>query len=321
MDTKRIFVTRKLPEETLHLLRKTYTVEMWEEEETPCPRELLLEKASQASGLITMLSDKIDQELIKQSPHLQVVANLAVGHDNIDVEYAKGKNITVCNTPDVLTETTADLGFSLLMATARRIVEADTYVREDKWQNWGPFLMAGSDIHDKTLGIIGMGRIGSAVARRAKGFNMEILYHNRSQNEDLEQELGATFISDLKTLAERSDFVMCVVPLTPDTEGLLNSEFFSHMKSDGIFVNISRGTVVDEPALVEALESGQIKAAGLDVFASEPIRADHPLVKLDNVVLLPHIGSGSIETRERMAKLTAKNVACVLAGEEAITPL
>ncbi|WP_456273475.1 2-hydroxyacid dehydrogenase [Bacillus sp. AK031] len=310
-----IYVTRKLPEEVLAPLQDTYEVEMWEDENNSVPRETLLANAEKAAGILSMLSDPIDRELFEQSPHLKVVANLAVGFDNIDVAAATEKGIAVCNTPDVLTDTTADLTFGLMMATARRLIEADAYIREGKWKSWSPLLMAGSDIHHKTVGIIGMGSIGEAFARRAKGFDMNILYHNRSRKPNAEEALGAEYAS-LEQLLVNSDYVVCLAPLTPETKGLFQKEQFDMMKSSAIFINAARGPIVNEGALYEALVNREIAAAGLDVFEKEPIDERHPLLSLKNVVALPHIGSSSVETRMEMMELCVSNIKSVLEGSK-----
>jgi glyoxylate reductase len=310
-----VFITRKLPEETLRNLQEIADVVMWPQEEEPIPREKLLKEAKRADGLLSMLSDKIDAELLSNAPHLKVVANLAVGYDNIDVDVATSRGIAICNTPDVLSDTTADLTFALLMATARRLIESAEYVKDGQWKNWGPLLLAGTDIHHKTIGIIGMGRIGQAVAKRATGFEMEILYHNRSRNEVAEKELGATYCN-FDEMIEKSDFIVCLAPLTAQTRGMFNEQVFKKMKPSAIFVNASRGYVVDEQALFQALTTGEIKAAGLDVFRNEPIGAEHPLLSLPNVVALPHIGSASVETRMIMAELACRNIANVLIGQK-----
>ncbi|MGF2617643.1 D-glycerate dehydrogenase [Rossellomorea vietnamensis] len=309
-----IYVTRKLPEQVLKPLQNLYKVHMWEDENSSVPREVLLEKAKKASGILSMLSDSIDKELFEQAPNLKVVANLAVGYDNIDLKAANEKGAAVCNTPDVLTDTTADLTFGLMMAAARRLIEADRYVREGKWKSWSPLLMAGMDIHQKTVGIIGMGSIGEAFAKRAKGFDMNILYHNRSRKPEAEETLGAKY-ADLDDLLSQSDFVVCLAPLTPETKGLLQREHFNRMKSSAIFVNAARGPIVNEEALYDALVNGDIAAAGLDVFEKEPIDENHPLLSLKNVVALPHIGSSSVETRMEMMELCVSNIKAVLEGD------
>ncbi|WP_449355559.1 2-hydroxyacid dehydrogenase [Virgibacillus natechei] len=315
-----IYITRKIPEEIINPYLEQFDFKMWEKADEPVPRDILLEEAKQADGLLCMLSDNIDEELLNEACSLKIVANLAVGYDNIDLEQAKERGITVTNTPDVLTETTADLTFALLMATARRIVEADAYVQKDLWKNWAPYLLAGSDIHHKTIGIVGMGRIGEAVARRAKGFGMSILYHNRSRHIEAEKELQATY-TDFDELLAASDFVVSLVPLTKDTNQLFDRDAFDKMKSSSIFINASRGATVDEDALYEALQTNQIKAAGLDVFTEEPIGANHPLVQLDNTVCLPHIGSSSEQTRTDMINLCLDNIAAVFRGEAPKTAL
>lgn len=315
-----VFITRKLSEDVIVSLRDSVDVKMWPEEERAVPREVLLEEVKKADAIITMLSDKVDAELIDAAPNLKVIANLAVGFDNIDVTYANHKGIIVCNTPDVLTDTTADLTFALLMATARRVVEAAEFIKDGKWKSWSPLLLAGHDIHHKTLGIVGMGKIGEAVAKRAAGFDMDILYHNRSRNHEAEERLGATY-STFEKLIETADFIVCLTPLTNETRNLFNADSFMKMKKTAIFINVSRGPVADEDALYQALVNGEIAAAGLDVFENEPIDETHPLVGLDNVVALPHIGSSSTETREKMMALCCNNVIAVLQNREPKTPV
>ncbi|MRX73223.1 D-glycerate dehydrogenase [Bacillus lacus] len=315
-----VFITRKLPLEFIQEIKRAADVEMWEEEEVPCPRELLLKKAAKADGLLTMLSDKVDQELLHSAPQLKVIANLAVGFDNIDIDHCTEKGITVCNTPDVLTDTTADLTFALMMAAARRIVESAQYVKEGKWKSWGPYLLAGTDLHHKTVGIVGMGKIGRTFAKRTTGFDMKILYHNRSRNREAEEELGAEYC-EFHDLLKRSDFVVCLAPLTNETKELFNREAFQQMKREAVFVNASRGAVVVEEALLLALEEGWIAGAGLDVFEREPIGGDHPLLRLPNVVALPHIGSASRETRTEMIQLCSRNLSAVLSGKKPETPV
>ena len=286
---KKIYITRKISNQFIEKYADKYDIEMWESESKPVPRDLLLEKAQEVDALCTMLSDKVDEELLAKQTQLKVVANLAVGYDNIDVLKANQSGVTVTNTPGVLSDTTADLTFSLLMATARRIVEADSSLRAGKWQDWSPFLLAGSDIHHKTIGIVGMGRIGKQVAKRASGFDMNIVYHNRSRNKEAEGELGAQYLP-FDQLIQQADFIVSLLPLTDETHELFDSKAFEQMKETAIFINVSRGAVVDEKALYEALKQGHIKGAGLDVFTKEPIDMDHPFLSLDNVVLLPHIG-------------------------------
>ena len=315
MGKPRVFITRRLPEELLTDLKAETEITMWDEELIPVPRERLIAEAQHADGLLTMLSDKIDQELLDQAPHLKVVTNLAVGYDNIDLELCTQRGIVVCHTPDVLTETTADLTFALLMATARRLVESAEYVKSGEWSEWGPFLLAGSDIHHKILGIVGMGRIGSAVAKRGTGFEMDIIYHNRSRNNQVEEALGAKYVS-FETLLKTADYVVNLTPLTNETHEMFNARAFQLMKNDAMFINVGRGKSVDEKALFEALKGGEIAAAGLDVFSEEPISKDHPLLSLKQVVALPHIGSASAETRTEMVKLVCNNILAVLVRNE-----
>ncbi|HLR09492.1 MAG TPA: D-glycerate dehydrogenase [Bacillota bacterium] len=320
MQKPRVYITRKLPEYLLEPYASKFDFRVWHKEDEPVPRDVLLEEIQHADGLLCMLTEQIDDELLEAGRRLKVVANLAVGYDNIDVETAHAKGVVVTNTPDVLSETTADLTLALLMATARRIVEANDLIRRDYWRNWSPFLLAGTDIHHKTIGIVGMGRIGQAVARRAKGFGMKILYHNRSRNYKAERALDATYVTFDELLRE-SDYVVSMVPLTDETVHMFNRDAFQKMKPTAIFINTSRGGVMDEEALYEALQQKDITAAGLDVFETEPIRADHPLLELDNVVCLPHIGSASVETRTNMVTLCLDNLQGVLYGNGPKTPV
>ncbi|PKR78104.1 D-glycerate dehydrogenase [Halalkalibacillus sediminis] len=319
-DKKKVYICRMLPESVVSPLKKEFEVEMWPHEDQPVTKEELNAQSKDAHALLTMLTDPIDEDLLANAENLEIVSNLAVGYDNINLNAAKKQGVVVTNTPDVLTDTTADLTFALLMATARRIPEGVDFIKEDQWTTWSPLLLAGADIHHKTIGIVGMGKIGEAVARRAKGFDMKILYHNRSRKESAEREIGATYVDFDQLLAE-SDFVVCMTPLTEETDGMFNGEAFKKMKNSAIFINSSRGKVVNEKDLQKALEKGKIKAAGLDVFEQEPIRSSHPLLELDNVVALPHIGSSSVETRHKMMELTVNNISNVLNGEKAITPI
>jgi len=313
-----IYVSRQLPDYLLEPYRNDFNINMWPKDDEPVPRDVLLAEVKEADGLLSMLSDGVNEELFEQAPNLKVVANLAVGYDNINLEDAKKYDVAITNTPDVLTETTADLAFGLLMATGRRLVESMEYIREDKWQDWSPFLLAGKDIHHQTIGIVGMGRIGSAVARRAKGFNMPILYHNRSRNMEVEEELGAKYVS-FEELLEKADYVVSLVPFSAETKEIFNADAFNKMKESAIFINAGRGQTVDEEALYEALVKKEISAAGLDVFKQEPIRKDHPLMTLDNVVCLPHIGSASVKTREEMIKLCFDNLKNHFDGKALLT--
>ena len=315
-----VYITRKLDEASLTPLKEVARVEMWPSEDEPCPREELETQAAKADALLTMLSDQIDEPLLSKAPNIKVVANLAVGYDNIDLEAAKKRGITVCHTPDVLTESTADLAFALLMASARRIVEASDWIKDGNWTGWGPLLLAGADVHYKTLGIVGMGSIGTALAKRAKGFNMNVLYHNRSRKPEIEAQLGVTYAA-FEELLKQSDFIVCLTPLTPETKDMFNEKAFDLMKNSAYFINVSRGQTVDEDALYEAVTTGKIAGAGLDVFRQEPVSPSHPLTTLRNVTVLPHIGSASVETRKTMMRLCAENIALVLQDEPAKTPV
>jgi glyoxylate reductase len=310
-----IFITRKLPDSIIDKLKRDCDVKMWDREEEPVPREILARELAEVDGLLCMLTETIDSELLDQAENLKVISNMAVGYNNIDVTAATDKGIAITNTPGVLTETTADLTFALLMASARRVVEADSFLREGKWKTWSPMLLTGQDIHGSTLGIIGLGRIGEALARRAKGFNMNIIYHSRSPKPEIESELGLEYV-EMEELLEISDFVCVLTPYTPETMDLIGQEQLSLMKSNAILINTSRGGVVNEAALYTALEENKIWGAGLDVFEEEPLSLDHPLLRLPNVVTTPHIGSASINTRLKMADLAADNLVKVLREEK-----
>ncbi len=290
-------------------------MEVWHEE-LPPPYEVLLEKVRDVEGLLSLLSDRVDATLMDAAPKLKVVSNLAVGYDNISVPEATKRGIPVGNTPGVLTETTADLAFILLMTAARRVVAADNYVRKGQWKTWGPMILLGQDIHHSTLGIIGLGRIGTEVAKRARGFNMKVLYHDAvRRSEEEERQLGVEYVSELAELLSASDFISVHVPLLPETRHLIGASEFALMKPTAVLVNTSRGPVVDQKALYEALKSGRIFAAGIDVTEVEPIPADDPLLTLDNVVITPHIASASFSTRKNMALMAAENLLAGLKGE------
>ena len=316
MERAKVFLTRKLFDEAISLIEEYADVEVYESEEEPAPYDLILEKVRDVDGLLCLLTDKIDARIIEAGERLKVISNYAVGYDNIDVEAATRRGIYVTNTPGVLTETTADLAWAILMAIARRVVEADKYVRAGKWVHaWGPKMMLGSDVHGKTLGIVGLGRIGSAVARRAKGFNMRIIYYDIFRREDLERELGLEY-KPLEELLKEADYVTLHVPLTKETHHLIGERELDLMKPTAYLINTSRGAVIDQRALYKALKERRIAGAALDVFEKEPIDPDDPLLELDNVVLTPHIGSASVETRKKMAMMAAENLVSVLKGVE-----
>jgi glyoxylate reductase len=312
----KVYVTRQLFPEAIDILKKVADVEVFEGEDNPVPRDILLEKVKDVVGLLPLLTDSIDSELMEKAKYLKVVSNYAVGYNNIDVEEATKRGIRVTNTPGVLTDTTADCAFALLMAISRRIVEADKYIRNKEWIHaWGPKMYIGADIHGKTLGIVGMGRIGSAMVPRAKGFNMNVIYYDCIRHPEKEEDLGVT-CTELEYLLSESDFVSLHVPLTPETHHMINEEQLKKMKPTAHLINTSRGPVVNEKALYKALSKGWIAGAALDVHEKEPTDHDNPLLNLDNVILTPHIASASVETRTKMAVMAAINLAAVLQGEE-----
>lgn len=313
MAKPKVYVTRLIPEEGLNMILEACDAEVWEGE-LPPPREVLLEKVKGKDGLLSLLTDKVDAELMDTAGTLKVISNYAVGYDNIDVRAATERGIPVGNTPGVLTDTTADFAFTLLMAVARRVVEAVDYVRAGKWKTWGPRLLLGQDVHGATLGLIGFGRIGQAMARRARGFDMRVLYYDIRRNEKAEAELGATFV-DMDTLLRESDFVSIHTDLNETTYHLIDAEAFDKMKPTAILINTARGPIVDPQALAEALEKGKIAGAGLDVTEPEPINMDSPLLKFPNCVIAPHIASASVATRGLMARMAAENLLAGLRGE------
>jgi len=315
MAKPKVYVTRELPERGMKIIRERFDAEVWPEYGPP-PKEEIIRKARNVDALVTLLSDKIDAEVFDAAPKLKIVAQMAVGFDNIDVAEATKRGIYVTNTPGVLTETTADFAWALLMAIARRVVEADRYVRSGQWKvSWYPSMLLGRDVYGATLGIVGAGRIGTAVARRAKGFNMKILYYDVvPMPPEIEKELGAKRV-DLDTLLRESDFVSIHVPLMKETYHLINEEKLRLMKKTAYLINNSRGPVIDEKALYKALKEGWIAGAALDVFEQEPTPVDNPLLKLDNVVVAPHISSASYETRSRMAEMVAENLVAFFEGK------
>lgn len=311
---RKVLVTRRPPEHVLAQLQNEFEVDFWDSEEEQIPRDTLLEKMNDVDGILCLITEEINEEVLDKGNRLKVISNLAVGYNNIDVQAASAKGIMVTNTPGVLTETTADLTFALLLATARRLVEASQVLREGKWKTWSPMFLTGMDVHSSTLGIIGLGEIGAAVARRAKGFGMNILYYNRSRKHAIEQELGVKYV-EKEELLRKSDFVCILTPLTKETKNLITKKELNLMKKTAILINTSRGGIVNEQDLVEALENGEIWGAGLDVFEQEPVPVDHRLLKFPNVVTTPHIGSASINTRIKMWELAAKNLTAALKGE------
>ncbi|MCL1703408.1 D-glycerate dehydrogenase [Lysinibacillus sp. Bpr_S20] len=304
---KKLFITRKFPAHIVEPLKEYYDIEQWEEEEIVIPREKLLAAVADCEVLWVTLADQVDEELLLHAPNLKLVTNLAVGFNNIDIKALRKRGIMATNTPGVLTNTTADFVMGLLLATARRIPEGDRYLREGKWKSWYPMQLVGKDVSGATIGIIGMGRIGQAVARRAKGFDMKILYNNRRRRHEAEEMYGFQYAS-LEDLLKQSDFVVIMTPFNNDTVGLIGAEELAMMKDDAVLINASRGGIIDENALYDTLKSGKLWAAGLDVFEQEPISLDHPLLTLPNVVALPHIGSASLQTRTAMLMLNIKEL-------------
>jgi glyoxylate reductase len=307
-----VFVTRRLPGGAIDLLNQHTDLRLWEEE-LPPPREALLQQAAACHGLLTLLTDRLDAELLASAPNLVVVSNMATGFDNIDLAAASERSVLVTRTPGVLSETVADFTFALLLAAARRIPEADRYVRAGRWKTWGPSILLGRDVYGATLGIVGMGGVGTEVAKRARGFGMRIVYHSRSRRPALERRYGMTHLS-LNELLRQSDFVTLHVPVSAETRRLIGRRELRLMKESAILVNTGRGPLVDRAALYEALKSGQIAGAALDVTDPEPLSPDDPLLSLENLVIAPHIASASLATRAHMAMLAAENLLAALGG-------
>ena len=311
--TFKVFITRRLPI-SLDSLETIAYVEVWAERQPP-PYTLLLEKAIECDGLLCLLTDHIGSVLINAAPTLSVISQMAVGYDNIDVQAATERGIPVGHTPGVLTDATADMTWALLMAAARRVVEGDRFTRDGLWSTWEPDLLLGPDIAGATLGIVGMGRIGQAVARRGSGFNMRILYTNpKPCSPDLETALNAEYVS-LDTLLDESDFVSIHTPLTTHTHHLMGDRQFERMKPTAILINTARGAIVDQAALYRALTDGIIAAAALDVTDPEPMPLNEPLLALKNLIITPHIGSASLPARRKMAQMAVDNLIAGLRGD------
>jgi glyoxylate reductase len=299
----RVFVTRRLPGGALDRLAAEHDVEVWPEP-LPPPRDELLTRMPELEGLLPLLTDRVDTALIEAAPRLRAISNYAVGVDNIDVEAASARGIPVGNTPGVLTDTTADLAVALMLGIGRRLVAGDGYVRRGEWRTWEPELLLGHDLHAATVGIVGFGRIGQAVARRLSGFDCTVLHSSRSGGVPIDE------------LLERSDFVSVHTPLTPETRGLIGDQALRRMKPSAYLVNTARGPVVDTDALTAALHAGEIAGAALDVTDPEPLPADHPLLEAPNLLVLPHLGSATHATRERMADMAVDNLLAGLRGEQ-----
>lgn len=313
MSKPLVAVTREIPQAGLDILAEACDLRVWPEEMPPTPAELAT-FLDGADGALTLLDDRINGEVLDAHPNLRIVSNYAVGYDNIDVAACTERNVAVCNTPGVLTETTAEFAFALLMATSRRIVEADAYIREGRWKTWGPQVLLGQNVYGATIGIIGFGRIGQAMARMAQGFNMRILVLDKTSHLEAAQAVGAEIVS-WETLLAESDYVSLHVALNDETQQMIAAEEFALMKPTAILINAARGRVVDTDALYDALTTGEILAAGLDVTDPEPLPVDHPLVGLSNCVIAPHIASATVQTRTAMATIAATNLATFFRGE------
>ena len=310
-----VFVTRALPGRAVEMLEKAgHTLDVWAGE-LPPPRTALLERLPVADAALTMVTDRCDGEILEAARRLRIIANMAVGYDNVEPAGAAARGIWLTNTPGVLAETTADFAFGLLLAVARRISESDRHTRAGGWKTWSPTAFLGPDVHGATLGILGLGEIGTAMARRGRGFGMPILYHNRNRNMAAEAELGAEYV-EFDDLLSRSDFVSVHVPLTEKTHHMLGVVEFGLMRPGAVLVNTARGGVIEQDELVDALANGSLGGVGLDVTDPEPLPLDHRLYSFENVVITPHIGSAGTVTRARMAEMAAANIIAALAGEE-----
>ena len=316
----RAYVTREIYPEGLEILTKgVNTIEVWDRDEQ-IPRDVLLREIANADGVLTLLTERVDEEFLAHAPRCKVVANMAVGYNNIDVEACTRRGVLVTNTPGVLTETTADLAFAIMMAAARYVGAGIDYVKEGRWKTWSPSLFIGRDIHHATLGILGLGRIGHEMAKRGRGFDMNVLYYDVRRRPDLELQYGYQYV-DFDTLLRESDFLSVHVDLNPGTHRLIDATALAKMKPTAYLVNAARGPIVDTEALYRALVDGRLGGAALDVTDPEPLPADHPLLKLENVVVVPHIASASLETRTAMAVLAARNLVAALRGEPPPTPV
>jgi glyoxylate reductase len=309
MTKQKVFISRKIPEKGVALIRDFCDVDLWQDE-IPPSYDVLLDRVKEVDGLLSALTERIDAGLMDEAPNLKVISNFAVGVDNIDVASATKRKIPVGNTPGVLTDATADMAFALLMAAARRVVEGEHYVQAGHWKTWDPRLLLGADFVGSTLGIIGFGRIGKAVAKRATGFDLRVIYHDPSAKPSFN-----AMPVDLETLLSESDFISLHVPLTPITRHMINNETLKKMKPNAVLVNTSRGSVIDPQALYVALKNHQIFAAALDVTEPEPLPSDDPLLKLSNCIVVPHLGSASKQTRDQMSVLSAQNLIAGLKGE------
>lgn len=315
----KVFITRKIPETAFRLLKKNKIDFEYYKVDKPIPRKILLTKVKNCDALIPLLTEKIDKELIDAMPKCKIIANYAVGYNNIDVKYARSKKIIITNTPDVLTNSTADLTMGLIIAAARRFYEGEKMMRLNRYSGWKPELLLGTELYNKIIGIVGAGRIGTAVAKRAKAFGIKIYYFDKSKNIELEETLNARKVS-INRLMKESDIISVHLPLDKNTYHFIGKEQISKMKSNAIIINTARGELIDEQFLIKALKSDKIKAAGLDVYENEP-KINPELLKMDNVFLLPHLGSATVEARNGMAEIAVKNVINVLKGKPPLTPV
>jgi len=309
----KVFVTRELPSAALDPLAEAATLRVWPGE-LPPPPDVLLAEAADADALLTLLTDRIDAAIMAAAPRLRVISNMAVGYDNIDVQEASRRAILVTNTPGILIKTTADFAFALLLAAARRVVEADRYTREGRWKTWGPQILLGQDVHGATLGVVGLGGVGLEVVKRARGFGMRVLYNDATRKIKQERRYGLAYV-ELEQLLAESDFVSLHVPLTPETHHLIGERELSLMKPTAVLINTARGAAVDQLAVWRFLKGRRIAAAAMDVSEQEPIAPDDPLLGLDNIIITPHIASASVATRLGMAKMAVDNLLTALRGQ------
>lgn len=309
----KVYVTRELPSAALDPLREVAAVRVWPGE-LPPPPEVLSAETADADALLSLLTDRIDAAIMAAAPRLRAISNMAIGYDNIDIEEASRRGILVTNTPGILTNTTADFAFALLLAAARRVVEADRYTRQGRWKTWGPQTLLGQDVHDATLGVVGLGSVGLEVAKRGRGFGMRVLYCDSTRKLKEERRYGLTHV-ELEQLLAESDFISLHVPLMPETHHLVGERELALMKPTAVLINTARGAVVDQRALWRFLKEERIAAAAIDVSEQEPIAPDDPLLGLDNIIITPHIASASVATRLGMAKMAVNNLLAALRGQ------
>jgi glyoxylate reductase len=317
----KVLITRNLPAAGRDLLREHgFVIEQWQSDD-PIPRDTLMRMIADKDACLAVVTDRFDAAVFDVAPHLRVVANFATGFDNLDVAEATRRGILLTNTPDVLTHSTADFAFALLMTVARNIVPSAAFIKRGEWTAWRPMYFLGQDVHHATLGVIGLGRIGREVARRGTGFQMRVIYHGSHRDPDAERDFGAEYRGNVDDLLREADFISLHVPLTDRTRHLIDDHALGLMKPNAVLVNTSRGPVVDQDALYRALSEGRIRGAALDVTDPEPLPADHPLLSLPNCLIVPHIASATVETRDAMCLLAARNIVAAFAGERPPTPI